>query len=46
MHLSEVVVSLGLNEYNGQIKPQAIIERYEIIDKSKENEYDWKEIFN
>ena len=41
----EVVVSLGLNEYNGQIKPQAIIERYEIIDK-KENEYDWSEYFN
>ena len=38
----EVVVSLGLNEYNGQIKPQAIIERYEI----KENEYDWSEYFN
>lgn len=42
----EVVVSLGLNEYNGQIKPQAIIERYEIIDKQKENEYDWREYFN
>ena len=38
----EVVVSLGLNEYNGQIKPQAIIERYEI----KENEIDWEAIFN
>lgn len=42
----EVVVSLGLNEYNGQIKPQAIIERYEIVDKSRENEYDWSEYFN
>ncbi len=42
----EVVVSLGLNEYNGQIKPQAIIERYEIVDKPKENEYDWSEYFN
>ena len=42
----EVVVSLGLNEYNGQIKPQAIIERYEIIDKPKENEIDWEAIFN
>ena len=42
----EMVVSLGLNEYNGQIKPQAIIERYEIIDKPKENEYDWSEYFN
>ncbi len=41
----EVIVSLGLNEYNGQIKPQAIIERYEIIDK-KENEIDWSEYFN
>ena len=41
----EVVVSLGLNEYNGQIKPQAIIERYEIVDK-KENEIDWSEYFN
>ena len=41
----EVVVSLGLNEYNGQIKPQAIIERYEIVDK-KENEIDWEAIFN
>ena len=41
----EVVVSLGLNEYNGQIKPQAIIERYEIIDK-EENEIDWSEYFN
>lgn len=40
----EVVVSLGLNEYNGQIKPQAIIERYEIVDK-KENEIDWSEYF-
>lgn len=40
----EVVVSLGLNEYNGQIKPQAIIERYEIVDK-KEYEIDWEEIF-
>ncbi len=38
----EVVVSLGLNEYNGQIKPQAVIERYEI----KENEIDWEAIFN
>lgn len=28
------------------IKPQAIIERYEIIDKPKENEYDWSEYFN
>ena len=42
----EVVVSLGLNEYNGQIKPQAIIERYEIVDKSNKNEYDWSEYFN
>lgn len=42
----EVVVSLGLNEYNGQIKPQAIIERYEIIDKPNENEIDWSEYFN
>lgn len=42
----EVVVSLGLNEYNGQIKPQAIIERYKIIDKPKENEIDWSEYFN
>ena len=41
----EVVVSLGLNEYNGQIKPKAIIERYEIVDK-KENEIDWSEYFN
>nr|DAO00548.1 MAG TPA: single-stranded-DNA-specific exonuclease RecJ [Caudoviricetes sp.] len=41
----EVVVSLGLNEYNGQIKPQAIIEKYEIVDK-KENEIDWSEYFN
>ena len=41
----EVVVSLGLNEYNGQIKPQAVIERYEIIDK-QENEIDWSEYFN
>lgn len=41
----EVVVSLGLNEYNGQIKPQAVIERYEIVDK-KENEIDWSEYFN
>ena len=29
-----------------QIKPQAIIERYEIIDKPKENEIDWEAIFN
>lgn len=42
----EVVVSLGLNEYNGQIKSQAIIERYEIIDKPKENEVYWEAIFN
>lgn len=42
----EVVVSLGLNEYNGQIKPQAIIERYEIVDKTKENEINWEEIFH
>lgn len=42
----EVVVSLGLNEYNGQIKPQAIIERYEIIDEPNEDEYDWEAIFN
>ena len=28
------------------IKPQAIIERYEIVDKPKENEYDWSEYFN
>ena len=26
------------------IKPQAIIERYEIIDKPKEDEYDWEAI--
>lgn len=42
----EVVVSLGLNEYNGQIKPQAIIERYEIVDKPNDNEIDWSEYFN
>lgn len=42
----EVVVSLGLNEYNGQIKPQAVIERYEIVDKPKEDKYDWSEYFN
>ena len=46
----EVVVSLGLNEYNRQIKPQAIIERYEIIDSPNEdeieNENDWSEYFN
>lgn len=42
----EVVVSLVLNEYNGQIKPQAIIERYEIVDNPKEDEYDWSEYFN
>ena len=42
----EVIVSLGLNEYNRQIKPQAIIERYEIVDKPKENEIDWEAIFN
>lgn len=42
----EVVVSLGLNEYNEQIKPQAIIEKYEIIDKPNENEIDWSEYFN
>ena len=40
----EVVVSLGLNEYNGQIKPQAIIERYEIVNK-KNDEFDWEAIF-
>lgn len=40
----EVVVSLGLNEYNGQIKPQAVIERYEIVDK-KNDEFDWERIF-
>ena len=28
------------------IKPQAIIERYEIVDKPKENEIDWEAIFN
>ena len=28
------------------IKPQAIIERYEVIDKPKEDEYDWSEYFN
>ena len=27
------------------IKPQAIIARYEIIDKPKENEIDWSEYF-
>lgn len=41
----EVVVSLGLNEYNGQIKPQAVIERYEIMDKQDEVKYDWEDIF-
>lgn len=40
----EVVVSLGLNEYNGQIKPQAVIERYEIVEK-KNDEFDWEAIF-
>ena len=40
----ELIVSLGLNEYNGQIKPQAIIERYEIVDK-KNDEFDWERIF-
>lgn len=28
------------------IKSQAIIERYEIVDKQKENEIDWGEYFN
>lgn len=28
------------------IKPQAIIERYEIVGKPKEDEYDWSEYFN
>lgn len=42
----EVVVSIGLNEYNGQIKPQAIIERYEIIDKPNDNEIDLEVIFH
>ena len=28
------------------IKPQAIIERYEIIDKPKKDEIDWSEYFN
>ena len=28
------------------IKPQAIIERYEIVDAPKENEIDWSEYFN
>lgn len=44
----EVVVSLGLNEYNGQIKPQAVIERYEIVDKAEiepKQEFDWEAIF-
>lgn len=42
----EVVVSLGLNEYNGQIKPQAVIERYEIIEKEEiKKEFVWEDIF-
>lgn len=41
----EVVVSLGLNEYNGETKPQAIIERFEIIDEQGSNEINWEEIF-
>ena len=42
----EVVASLGLNEYNGQIKPQAVIERYEIVDKIEDkDEFDWERIF-
>ena len=40
----EVVASLGLNEYNGQIRPQAVIERYEIADK-KNDEFDWEGYF-
>lgn len=28
------------------IKPQAIIERYEIIDKPQEDEINWEAIFN
>lgn len=42
----EVVVSLGLNGYNGQIKPQAVIERYEIMDKvGAEPEFNFDDIF-
>lgn len=41
----EVVVSLGLNKYNGEIKPQAIIERFEIVEKQENNEIDWETIF-
>lgn len=41
----EVVVSLGLNEYNGEIKPQAIVERFEIVEKQENNEIDWEAIF-
>ena len=42
----EVVVSLGLNEYNGQIKPQAVIERYEIVEKEEiKKEFNFDEIF-
>lgn len=40
----EVIVSLGLNEYNGQIKPQAIIEDFEIADKV-EPTYDFDDLF-
>lgn len=40
----EVIVSLGLNEYNGQIKPQAVIERYEIVDK-KDPDFNFDDIF-
>lgn len=41
----EVVVSLGLNEYNGETKPQAIIERFEIVEKKDDNKIDWEAIF-
>lgn len=41
----EVVVSLELNEYNGETKPQAIIERFEIVEKQDNNEIDWERIF-
>lgn len=42
----EAIVTLGINEWNGHITPQAMIKEYEITPKkSKWSNLDWSELF-
>jgi hypothetical protein len=42
----DVIATLSLNEYNGVVKPQAIIESYEIATRAEQQpDISWEEIF-